>query len=173
MGLWFLCLLFGSFPSVGLSYPTSMWSFLSYLILFYFVIFSVPFKGETGRKWIRVVGEMGRNWEGGETVIRIGCLRKKSIFNKMRKIMTTWKWKKEGRLHKTEGEDRSWKKLFKVRWRGAGCKMFKYLMCVAFIRGEQCQSLTSLWFCEEFCQHTIVLFFFSKGFLLASNGIKT
>jgi hypothetical protein len=45
------------------------------------------FSNETERKWIWIGWEVERV-EGGETVIRIYCVRKKSVVNKREKIKT-------------------------------------------------------------------------------------
>lgn len=98
VGLWFLCLLSGSFPSVGFSCPTPMWQFLFYLTISYLVTFYYYcplefclFSNETEMGWIWLGEEVGRNWESrrrGNHNQDIFYVRKESICNKRKK------WKK-------------------------------------------------------------------------------
>lgn len=100
VGLWFLCLFLGPFPSIGLFCLVSMWWFIFYYILFHFVLLlslKSRFFSNERQKGNRSRWEgSGKELEGiewGETAIRIYCIRKESSFNKRGRWVTK-SWKK-------------------------------------------------------------------------------
>lgn len=79
-----------SFPPIRLPYPASIWG-LSHLILSSFVLkvcyvletctfLKRKGRGSESRRNGRCIGELGRV-KRGETVVRMSCMREKSIFN--------------------------------------------------------------------------------------------
>lgn len=90
--LWFLCLLLGSFLSVGLPCLILIWySSLNFYFIFFYVLFylretcSFLMRERKGMDSNEREGrEQLKGLEGGETIFRI-YMRKESIFNKMKK----------------------------------------------------------------------------------------
>jgi len=66
VGLWFLCLFLGSFPSVGFSYPISVWWFLFYLIISFCYIVLLSLRSLLFSNWRQKGSGSGfkKKWEG-------------------------------------------------------------------------------------------------------------